>query len=43
MFSQFLNNLGIEVRPGDLEGHSTKIYKESNDREERRLSDQHGR
>nr|XP_039259918.1 EF-hand calcium-binding domain-containing protein 6-like [Styela clava] len=40
MFAQFLRNLGIDVSPGDLDGTSTRIYNESNDREESRLNDQ---
>ncbi|XP_076811807.1 EF-hand calcium-binding domain-containing protein 6-like [Clavelina lepadiformis] len=40
MLAQFLNNLGIDVQPGDLEGTSTRIHDESNERETRRVSDQ---
>lgn len=39
-FAKFLDNLGIDVQPGDLEGPSTRIHDESNEREAQRLSDQ---
>uniref|UniRef100_UPI00089DAA5E EF-hand calcium-binding domain-containing protein 6-like n=1 Tax=Ciona intestinalis TaxID=7719 RepID=UPI00089DAA5E len=39
-FARFLDNLNIDVQPGDLEGTSKRIQEESSEREERRVSDQ---
>ena len=38
-FSRFLDNLGIDVKPGDLEGPSTRIHDESNATEMQRQED----
>ncbi|XP_066264763.1 EF-hand calcium-binding domain-containing protein 6-like isoform X1 [Branchiostoma lanceolatum] len=39
-FGEFLAKLGVDAKPGDLQGLSTQVHEESYAREERRISDQ---
>ncbi|XP_035663860.1 EF-hand calcium-binding domain-containing protein 6-like [Branchiostoma floridae] len=39
-FGEFLAKLGVDAKPGDLQGLSTQVHEESYAREERRRSDQ---